>query len=198
MRIWLDEPVPERLEVFWKGARELHPTWSLRTFSSSRALSWMRCHDEFDAAATWAGKSDVLRYAALWEFGGVYVDADVEFLRPFDDLLDGEPFAAWEDHNMICPTVMGAPPRHPAIGALLDALPAWFAARPKAPPNEQTGPYLLTRLWRRRHDVRLLDPVAFYPIHWSEKRLLGGPYPAESYAVHHWDAGWLPDGPPQR
>ncbi|HEY5905278.1 MAG TPA: hypothetical protein VIX39_05670 [Actinomycetota bacterium] len=23
-------------------------------------------------------------------------------------------------------------------------------------------------------------------------------HPAESDAVHHWDAGWLPDGPPQK
>lgn len=198
-RIWLDEPIPEQFEAFWDGFKQFHPGWRFVTWQSSspEALPFMRCRDVFDQAKTWAGKSDVLRYEVLNELGGVYVDTDVECLRPFDELVQ-VPFAGWEDHNMICPTVMGSPPGHPAIETLIEQLPRWAAKRPKAPPNQQTGPHFLTRMWKDRPDVRLLDPEAFYPVHWSRKRDLGGPYPAESFAVHHWNAGWLPDGPPQR
>lgn len=140
-RIWLDEPIPERFEAFWERLRDLHPGAEFITWTSSRpdALSFMRCREVFDAARTWAGKADVLRYEVLATYGGVYLDCDVEPLRAFDDLLAGPPFAAWEDRNLICPTVIGAPAEHPAMRAVLDLLPGWTARRPKAPPNYQTG-----------------------------------------------------------
>jgi mannosyltransferase OCH1-like enzyme len=202
-RIWLDDdgtdPIPARFEAFWARFGELHPGWDLRTWSDTTQLGWMRCRETFDAQTTHAGRSDVLRYELMASFGGVYVDTDVEPLRPFDDLLDEpRPFAGWEDRNMICPTVLGSPPGHPAVEELIARLPGWAYRHAMRPPNQATGPYFLTHYWRLRTDVRLLDPVAFYPTHWSRKRDLGGPYPPESYAVHHWAASWLPHGPPQR
>jgi mannosyltransferase OCH1-like enzyme len=197
-RIWLDEPMPERYESYWDRFIELHPGRDFVTWNDSTQLDWMRCKSEFSSAKTWAGKSDVLRYELLWKFGGIYVDTDVEPLRPFDELFDDpRPFIGWEDSNLLCPTVMGAPPKHPAIGELLDELPRWFRRFRNAAPNRQTGPYFVTRYLRGRADVRRLDPDAFYPVGWWEKARLGGPYPDRSFAVHHWDAGWLPDGPPQ-
>lgn len=200
-RIWMDEPVPLRYDEFWKTFADFHPSWQLITADDSSKLGWMdrATRAIFDRCATHAGRSDVLRYALLCRYGGIYVDCDVECLRPFDDLIeDDTPFAGWEDERMICPTVMGSPKGHPAMHDLLATLPPWFDAHSEAPPNMSTGPHFLTTQWKDREDVRLLDPAAFYPVHWSRKRELGGPYPPESYAVHHWDANWLPGGPPQR
>jgi len=197
-RIFLDEPVPSRFDAYWNGLQALHPGWEFVTWDDSNALDWLVCRTEFDQASTHAGRSDVLRYEILARHGGVYVDTDVEGLRPFDELLDGTPFAGWEDDNMICPTVMGAEAGHPAITELLDNLPRWVARYRHQPPNRQTGPYFLTRYWRWRPDVRLFPSVTFYPVGWWEKSRLGGPYPEESYTVHHWSASWLKDGPPQK
>lgn len=200
-RVWLDEPVPERAEGFWDTFKIFHPTWAFKTVTDSGDMPWMRpsIRKVFDRCTTHAGRSDVVRYEALYHFGGVYVDTDVECLKPFDELLTpGTPFAGWEDERLVCPTVIGCPAEHPALGDLLDILPEWFDNRPDAPPNHATGPYLFTACWRWRDDVRLLPPLAFYPVHWSNKKELGHPYPAASFAVHHWDAGWLPNGPPQR
>lgn len=199
-RIWLDEPVPAEFDLYWKRFEAMHPGWKFVTWDDSKALDWLRCPDEFAQARTWAGKSDILRYEILYRYGGIYVDTDVEPLRPFDDLLgdNGDLFIGWEDERLLCPTVMGSPRAHPAIATLLFALPGWFRKYRNASPNRQTGPYFVTRHLRGRSDVRLFPPEVFYPVHWSEKARLGGPYPDESYAVHHWAAGWLPNGPPQR
>jgi len=199
-RVFMDDPIPERYEEFWRMLRALHPGWRFVTWDSSEEVrAWMPCRTEFDRARTWAGKSDVARYAILARYGGVYVDTDVEPLRAFDELLrDPRPFCGWEDENLLCPTVMGSPPGHPAMAALLQALPGWARLRRRLPPNKQTGPHFLTAQWRNRTDVRLLPPRAFYPVGWWEKAKLGGPYPPESFSVHHWDAGWLPNGPPQQ
>jgi mannosyltransferase OCH1-like enzyme len=202
-RIWLDEPVPPEYDAYWERFAELNPGWQLKTISRS-VLPWMRPHirDIFRECSTHAGRSDVLRYELLYQFGGVYVDCDVEPLKPFEPLLgEGkgfQPFAGWEDNRMICPTVMGSPPSHPAMGDLLDFLPGWFEVHRGEAPNRQTGPYVLTRCWRWRDDVTLYAPDVFYPVGWWEKKKLGGPYPETALSVHHWDARWLPGGPPQR
>jgi len=195
-RIWLDEPVPEHLERFWQRFIDLHPGFEFVTWNDSTQLGWLRCKSVFDRARTWAGKSDVLRYEVMYEHGGIYVDTDVEPLRSFAELLeDPRPFAAWEDERLICPTVLGSPPGHDAFAAVLALLPTWSKRYPSTKPNYATGPFPFTHVWRNRTDVRLLPPVTFYPVHWSARERLGGPYPVESFCVHHWQAGWkLPSG----
>ena len=37
-------------------------------------------------------RADILRLEILYRYGGVYVDGDLECLRPLDDVLDGEDF----------------------------------------------------------------------------------------------------------
>lgn len=197
-RIWLsegpDDVIPLRFEAFWERLKQLHPGWEFITWNRADELTFMRNRDLFDAQTNHAGRSDIARYEILAEFGGVYLDTDVEPLRSFEPLVSDPlgvlPFAGWEDANLICPTVMGSPARHPAIVDLVKRLSAWAAPRMKKPPNQQTGPYFLTKRWKYRDDVTLYAPVRFYPVHWSARRFLGGPYPDASFCVHHWNQGW--------
>jgi hypothetical protein len=46
----------------------------------------------------YARKADVLRISLLWHFGGVYMDVDMEALRPIDDLLTGLEFFIGCEH----------------------------------------------------------------------------------------------------
>lgn len=201
-RIWLDEPVPEKFEEFWAKLRELHPRgWEFRTWADSGELGWIKNREMFDAAtleaegvSSYATRSDVLRYEILAKYGGVYLDADVEPLRAFDELMaDPRPFIAWEDDWELDPAVIASPPGHPAAVALVESV-ASFEGPPgnKGGPPSLTGPGFVTAQWRHRPDVRRLRPISFFPVHYKEMELLGGPYPAESFAVHHWNAGWKP------
>lgn len=194
-RIWLGandgDPIPERFDGYWRRFQDLHPNWDFVTWDDPDELDWMIDRGVFDAATTHAGRADVLRYELMYKVGGVYVDTDVEPLRPFDALLEEPtPFAGWENNRLLCITVLGSPPGHPAFKAVLDFLPRWSRTQRPNRPNYQTGPEPFTRVWRQRRDVRKLEREAFYPVGWWEKHRLGGPYPAESYAVHHWNAGW--------
>lgn len=202
-RIWFstspDDVIPDEFEAFWKRLRELHPGWELRTWSDlDEVLGFARNPETLLLSENVAWRSDVARYEILARFGGVYLDADVEPLRPFDrlveDPLDEFAFAGWEDAGRtLCPTVLGGPPGHPALEDLVRNLPAWARSRRSRGPVLATGPSYLTRRWRRRDDVVLYAPVRFYPVHWRDRALLGGPYPEASYAVHHWNQGWDPE-----
>jgi len=56
-----------------------------------------------------AHKSDIIRLQVLLEFGGIYADTDVIFIKPFDDLLDNKFVMGAQGENGVeglCPAVI--------------------------------------------------------------------------------------------
>ena len=47
--------------------------------------------------------SDYARFEVLYNYGGVYVDIDVEFLKNIDSLLDENVFMGFEDRGQVAP-----------------------------------------------------------------------------------------------
>lgn len=67
----------------------------------------------------WAFASDYLRLYVLFHEGGIYLDTDVEVVRPFDALLGNKMFVGLEDNGYIGTGVIGAEKGNPTIGRLL-------------------------------------------------------------------------------
>ena len=59
--------------------------------------------------------SDYVRLFALKNFGGIYLDTDVEVLKNFDDYLDSKSFWGLEAGNYIATSTMGAEKNNPMI-----------------------------------------------------------------------------------
>lgn len=56
----------------------------------------------------WAFVSDYARIKALIEYGGIYLDTDVEVLKPFDKYLNNKLFISQESDNSLCTAVIGS------------------------------------------------------------------------------------------
>lgn len=204
-RVWLDEPERPDFAKWRDDLAAMHPDWEIRTWDSSKeilAAGWMQNAKEFRAALKtdpFGRAPDILRYELLYEFGGVYIDTDVEPVKPFDALLaDGRPFIGWEDDKRLCTAIFGAPPKHPAIAELIKRLPASLKVNAEADPTIASGPGYATPLLRERDDVRRLPVGVFYPVHWNQTKLFaaydkGKPYPEQTIAVHRWNKGWAVD-----
>ncbi|WP_294904619.1 glycosyltransferase family 32 protein [uncultured Eubacterium sp.] len=52
-------------------------------------------------AKKYAFASDVLRLWAIYTYGGIYFDTDVELIKPYDDLLDCEGFIGFENNDYV-------------------------------------------------------------------------------------------------
>ena len=49
----------------------------------------------------WAFVSDYARIDIIYNYGGIYLDTDVELLRPLDELLKDKMFCGWESRDSI-------------------------------------------------------------------------------------------------
>jgi hypothetical protein len=170
----------------------LHPGWEIITFRDPldpddwplTAAAWASC-------VSGAQRAGLIRLEALWRFGGIYVDSDVEPFAPFDQLRACHAFATWEDDQTIPDFVLGAEPGHPAMGRCLELALDRIGDGPWA-----SGPGVTTEVMRGRSDVMLLPPSVFAPVHYTARRDLpayaAGPKPPWNLAMHRWFGSWLP------
>lgn len=183
------EHTSDEVERWWMRFAELHPDWDLRTYREPiDPADWPMTGMMFDKCQNGAQKAGLIRLEALYTYGGVYVDSDVEPHRPFDSLLPLGAFAAWEDEKVVPDAVLGATASHPAwmqlIGrareAIMNGQDAW-----------NSGPGGTTEILPGRSDVLLLPPGAFYPAHYLEKAKLGqsGSKPWV-FCEHKWHHSW--------
>ncbi|MER7002600.1 FkbM family methyltransferase [Dactylosporangium sp. NPDC000555] len=199
-RIWLGGPLPERERAFGETWARHHPEWEMRLWTDEDVPPLVN-QAYFDAATSMAQKADILRYEILHRHGGVYIDTDFECYRDIEPLLGGvELFCAREDGFRAANGLLGSTPGHPFLAAVIAALPGSVAWHPGRPPNEQTGPELLTQTIAEQDAFgnavpTLFGPELFFPYHWTEPDRAGETFP-DAYAAHHWAKSWHDPAPP--
>lgn len=67
----------------------------------------------------WAFVSDYIRLYALYNYGGIYVDTDIQIIKPLDNFLTNELFMSYLP-NLVEPALIGATKGHPEIKKILD------------------------------------------------------------------------------
>ena len=181
--------MPDRLVPYVESWRRLHPDWDHRLWTGFDDLENQGLFDRAESITPHVGqlRSDLARYEILYRHGGVYVDCDMEALRPIDDLCDVQAFAGWERQGKwVNNAIIGAVPGHPLLRALIDLAPQSIRRHRGERPNKMTGPGLLTPLARRRSNIVIHDEAVFYPYGWGELDRIGGDY-GDACTAHHWD-----------
>ena len=206
-QIWLGtQPFPDEYARYRQTWHAAHPEWELRLWTDADLAELpLRNRDLLRTVRTESERSDVLRYELLYEFGGVYVDADFECLRPLDRLIADESFFAGADcfAYVINTGLMGAVPGHPFLDEVIRELPGHLAdcgVRQVTHPNYTVGPWFFSRLVHRGTppDLCVFPTRVFYPYGWYELERRDEDFRATSpgsYAAHHWSFSWDRDQP---
>lgn len=98
---WLsNDPIPEDLARYMKSWKEKLPDyefikWDFNRFEKNTSV-WVS--EAFDNKK-YAFACDFIRLYAVYNYGGIYMDMDIEVLKSFDDLLDSDYFFAKERPN---------------------------------------------------------------------------------------------------
>jgi hypothetical protein len=95
---WLsNDPYPEKIKNCMASWKKYLPDYELMLWNFDRfdinSSLWVKQAFE---AKKYAFAADYIRLYALYNYGGIYLDTDVEVLKSFDDLLDLPYFAGKE------------------------------------------------------------------------------------------------------
>lgn len=96
-QIWCDigTPLPKHFRLFGETWKEQHPTWKYELWDNKRINNFIGDYYPqfwgiYKSFKYDVQRMDVIRYLILDKIGGMYVDFDVECMRPHDKLITGK------------------------------------------------------------------------------------------------------------
>lgn len=146
----------------------------------------------------WAFASDVMRIDTIYKNGGIYLDTDVEAIKPFDKLIDSSSFWALENTGAVATgLVFGATKENPILKDILDIytdlnfnIDNQFETMTVPIVTNVLKKYGL-KFNNRKQILKsgaVIYPTPYFaPIHfWG-----GGKVSKKTITVHHYAASWL-------
>ncbi|MEM6795357.1 MAG: glycosyltransferase [Acidobacteriota bacterium] len=168
---WKSREIPERFRPWVASVRRMHPDFEYRLWTDednerliAERYPWFL--ETYRGYSHPVERADAARYFVIYTHGGVYLDLDMECLRPLDPLLSGEGVVlALEagpriEQTVVSNALLAAPRDHPFFGRViqeLDRKPASDVTFQDIFNN--TGPNFLERVWaahRHRYEIRVL------------------------------------------
>lgn len=99
-----NDPYPVEIKVCLDSWKRVLPDYEIKLWGmkEARAIGMPFVNEALDARR-WAFAGDVVRFYAVWAYGGVYMDSDIFLYRRFDEFLpkEGEGFSTF--HEKIYP-----------------------------------------------------------------------------------------------
>lgn len=175
-QIWLRGPIPDQFRHWRSHMIAMNPGFEHMLWTDENvhllgdASQWKHEHA--------AGSSNILRLLALQKYGGLYLDFDIEPIRPLYPLLIPDGFAAKQPDGVRCNAAMGFTPNHPAVEAMLT----------RAQELRDNDPAYACHLLDVYEDLFTTLPTEwFYSWNWDEEPKAVHP---EAIVVHHWNFSW--------
>lgn len=208
-RIWIGGPMPEPFVEFGRQWQKIQPDWIFMEWTDPQSFPQLQNQDLFDNAPSitfdWKRfQADLLRLELLYLIGGVYVDTDVQPLKPLDRLLHQTGcFLGWSPNKgpggkiLATNTVIGAVVEHPFIKVCIDTIPESVDEHQGKPVAQMVGPWHITRALDR---TPLLDQPVIYPSNYFypqsiEARDANKPLNlSNSYTHHFWNTSAVKRG----
>lgn len=194
---WLGKKeMPDEQKAYVEGWRRLHPEWEIIIWDDKRFESYLN-DSAFVKACLERNKygflSDYFRFTVLYEYGGVYIDTDVELFKPLDEFLDCRMFMGFIFDSSVGTALIGSEPGNPLMKEWLLQIQSDFVRKGDfTVSNDWVTKYFLDnfpdfRLNGKRQS--LASGIEIYPKDWFERYQInkksGG-----GYAEHHCSGSW--------
>lgn len=175
--------IPKRIIYIWVGGKEkpqkvkdcinswkkYMPDWEYLELNESNVNVNLNAYSKKAYEnKMWGFVGDPIRLWALYNFGGIYLDTDVEVFKSFEPLLDDKFFIGVEQPHYFGNATIGAEKGNPIVKELLDAYDKekftikdkWWEYR--------TGPMILTDVLskyvnRDSMEYQKTDNITVYP-----------------------------------
>jgi hypothetical protein len=117
---WFGSAVPSAVSARLDRWQKLHPSWTIRQWNKSNIdVSECAYAQACLLRRDWAYLSDYVRLKVLAKEGGVYLDTDVELLKPLDTLIDASFHIGYMHNCALGTAVMISPSNHLLLAKLI-------------------------------------------------------------------------------
>ena len=192
-----DNPLPKSVQKCIESWRKYCPAYEIRRWNE----------DNFDTSCNqycktmaerkkWAFLSDYARLRIIYDHGGIYLDTDVELIRPMDTLIEKGAFMGFECSDLVA-TGLGfaAEKEHPFVKENM----VYYETLTDFE-QIQASPHITTMLMEQYglvRDCRQTQKIAGMIVYASEflcpknerTGLLNKT--KNTYSIHHYDASWF-------
>lgn len=162
--------IPKKIHYCWFGGKELPEdvkkyidTWK-KYCPDYEIIEWNEnnfdvtqnqyCKEAYEAKK-WAFVSDYARLKVLYDYGGIYMDTDVEVVKPLDDLLQYNWFSGFESEDRIQTGTMGAGWNSTVIKIFLDNYNERHFIKDDGSFDLTTNVEVMTKLLKEKYKVQL-------------------------------------------
>ena len=215
-RRFQDQKIPKKIHTFWFSSdpipveyencmgtwRRFCPdyeiiVWNLKTYTADDCLYYSQAVQQ----RQWAFASDYARADIVFREGGIYMDMDVEVVRPLDDLLYNEAYMGFENMEYVeCGSGFGAVAGSIIIGEIRDVYKTIPFILPDGEQDRTTCPKRYSEvLWkhglRKNGGFQLLENVTVFPFESLTAKSFGSGHiyrTKHTYTIHHHKGSWLP------
>ena len=195
-------PLPENAKKYIETWKKFCPDYEIIEWNDTNfdVNQNQYCKEAYEAKK-WAFVSDYARLKVLYDNGGIYMDTDVEVVKPLDELLKYNWFSGFESDEKIPTGTMGASWNSTIIKLLLSDYDNRHFIKKDGSFDLTTNVELITKTLKQNYDIQLNntyqvfgDNNVLFPFDFlCCKDLLDGKvYKTDNtYTIHHFAGSWL-------
>lgn len=195
-----DKPLSDKEEKYMKSWQQYCPDYEIKRWNEKnfdiQAFSYVK--KAYDLKQ-WAFVSDVARLYALMTEGGIYLDTDMEIIRPLDYFLQFPAFLGFEIETRIATGIMGSEAHHPFITELFHDYEERPFQRAEKTEDVETNVIRITKILQtyglkpnntkqRIRDIEIFPRDTFSPKNYYTRKIDAT---ENTYAIHQFSGSWL-------
>ncbi len=189
---WLSgDPFPPIIEICINSWKKKLPEYKIIVWDKKRfdinSCQWVKQSFE---NKKYAFAADYIRFYALYNYGGIYLDADVEVLKSFNPLLVREYILGEEAGGDIEAAVVGAEKGAAWVKECLDYYDGRTFIKPSGNFDMRPVPLLVNSVVRK-YQMKVFPYQYFSPKDYNVGRI---DIREETYTIHHFDGKWVKKG----
>ena len=206
---WLSgDPYPKKIEFCINSWKKYNPDYEVMLWDTNRfdvnSNPWVK---EAFEAKKYAFVADYIRLYAVYNFGGIYLDSDVEVIKPFDDVLGLPYFVGSEtDDNSLELAAFGAEKGLPWVKTAMDYYEnrhflkedgsMEIEVQPLVMHRHLSSPYEWTPIQKKDQVVRDDGKLFVFPCDWfsahpfSDKGGCEYRITRHTHSIHHYAGQW--------
>lgn len=206
--------IPKTIHYIWFGGNELPddamncieswrehcPDFSIcRWDETNFDITSNRYVKEAYESKKWAFVSDYVRLWVLVKHGGIYMDTDVEVLKPLDFVLSNKGFSGFESNSSVPTGIMGCEKGFPLFAEMLEDYNDRTFIKPDGSFDETTNVVTITNILKNKglklnNQFQIVSDFTLYPSDWfcPKSHDTGIVNLTENtYTIHHFKGSWL-------